>query len=557
MKDASAESARFEPTVFGAVRRYRIMVAAFALACMVAAIGHTLHHGKTYAAKASVTVPVSQSGQTVDSETLLIESPAVAQRAASIANNTLHERSFSAQNFSQGGGSLTIFPPVGAAAGSYGASIIGVAFTASSPRVAQVGVNALLQAFDQELSATIAAQYNNAIAGIDQTIISTTAPDQRALLLGQRNQLLVNEQTALSQQPTVLWAIEPRGPSSSSWKKTAAEGLVIGLVLGIAVAYVRASRRQGFIDEQDLAALYGVPLIGEIPALRAEKALRSNGAAGDGLPMRADPRSAVAEAFRFAAGSVERIRAQRGPRLSLVFVSPRAGAGKSMVVANLALAIAEGGTRVLVVDADAGDGQGLTTRLLLGTPADDGGLELVLAGQRPLAACIHPSPLNDAVAVLGSGPVLHRRVTGAARAKAASALLATASSFDIVLIDSPGLLQVADAAEMVGASDAAIIVVGPDELTRDHRETVDRLKHIGSDVVGYIYDGVPMSAPRARYQRNGSSARPTDLDPPTSSANGSSARPTDPDPSTGDFPTLSFGRPNDDGNTPSSELKRG
>ncbi len=556
MKDASAESARFEPTVFGAVRRYRIMVAAFALAGMVAAIGYALHHGKTYAAKASVTVSASEGGQSVDSEVLLIESPAVAQRAASIANNTLHEGSFSAQNFYQGGGSVTIFPPVGAAGGSYGASIIGVAFTASSPRVAQVGVNALLQAFDQELSATIAAQYNKAIAGIDQSIISTTDPVQRAALLGQRNQLLVNEQTALSYQPTVLWAIEPRGPSSSGWKKTAAEGLVIGLVLGVAVAYVRASRRQGFIDQQDLAALYGVPLIGDIPALRAEKALRSNGAAADGLPMRADPHSAVAEAFRFAAGSVERIRAERGPRLSLVFVSPRAGAGKSMVVANLALAIAEGGTRVLVVDADAGDG-GLATRLLLGTPADDGGLELVLAGQRPLAACIHPSPLDDAVAVLGSGPALHRPVTGAARAKAASALLATASSFDIVLIDSPGLLQVADAAEMVGASDAAIIVVGPDELTRDHVETVDRLKLIGSDVVGYIYDGVPMSAPRARYQRNGSSARPTDLDPPTSSANGSSARPRDLDPSAGDFPTLSFGRSHDDGNTPSSELKRG
>ena len=78
------------------------------------------------------------------------------------------------------------------------------------------------------------------------------------------------------------------------------------------------------------------------------------------------------------------------------------------------LAIAEGGTRVLVVDADAGDG-GLAARLLLGTPADDGGLEQVLAGQQPLANCIQPSPLNGAVAVLGSGPALHRRVTGAAR----------------------------------------------------------------------------------------------------------------------------------------------
>ena len=58
MKDASVESARFEPTVFGAVRRYRIMVLAFALAGMVAAVGYTLYAGKTYQAKASVTVPV-------------------------------------------------------------------------------------------------------------------------------------------------------------------------------------------------------------------------------------------------------------------------------------------------------------------------------------------------------------------------------------------------------------------------------------------------------------------------------------------------------------------
>ena len=221
-------------------------------------------------------------------------------------------------------------------------------------------------------------------------------------------------------------------------------------MLGAAVAYARASRRQGFIDRQDPATLYGVPLIGEIPAFDEKKALRSNGSATRGLPVSADPHSAVAEAFRFAAGSIERIRAERGPRLSLVFVSPLADAGKSMVVANLALAIAEGGTRVLAVDADTGDG-GLTARLLPGIQAN-GGLEQVLAGELPLPHCIQPSPLSAAVAVLGSGPALHPRVTGAARSKAASALLATAkSSFDVVLIDSPGLLQVADATELVGA----------------------------------------------------------------------------------------------------------
>jgi Mrp family chromosome partitioning ATPase len=280
-------------------------------------------------------------------------------------------------------------------------------------------------------------------------------------------------------------------------------------VLGAAAAYIRANRRHGYIGRQDPAALYGVPLIGEIPAFDAEKTLRSNGAAVHGLPVRADPHSAVAEAFRFTAGSLERIRAERGPRLSLVFVSPLADVGKSMVVANLALAIAEGGTRVLAVDADPGNG-GLTARLLLGAMTADG-LEHVLAGQQPLDNCIESSPLHSSLAVLGPGPALQRRVTGAARAKAASALLATAkSNFDVVLIDSPALLQVADATELVDASDAAIIVLSPDELIRDHVEMVDRLKLIGTDLVGYIYSQAPMPPQLVRNQRNGSSARVLD-----------------------------------------------
>ena len=537
MNDASVDSARFEPTVFGAVRRYRIMVLAFALAGLVVAVGYTLVVGKAYQAQASVSVPQPetqanvQPAQYLDSQVLLLETPAVAQRAASIADTTLQSNSLSAHDFSASGGSVSIAPPAGASAGTYGSSIIGVTFTASSPRVAQVGANSLLQAFHDVRSATISAQYNNALAGIDNTINSTTTSAQRAALEAQRSQVLVNQQIDLAQQPTVAWATEPTSPAGGGVKRTAAIGLVAGLVLGAAVAYVLASRRRGFVDQQDPAALYGVPLLGEIPAFEV-KTSRSNGAAA-GLPVSADPHSAAAEAFRFAAGSVERIRAERGPRLSLVFVSPLGGASKSVLVANLALAIAEGGTRVLVVDAGASNGD-LAARLLPGVP-EDGGLEQVLAGQQSLPNCIQPSPLSDAVAVLGSGPPLQRRVTGAARSKAASAVLATArSSFDVVLIDSPGLLQVADAAELVGASDAAIIVLSPDELIRDHVEMVDRLKLIGADVVGYIYNRAPTPPPLARYQRNGSSAHPRE-------------------PGVAELPTISLGRPLDGGNGPFSE----
>ena len=82
------------------------------------------------------------------------------------------------------------------------------------------------------------------------------------------------------------------------------------------------------------------------------------------------------------------------------------------------------------------------------------------------------------------------------------------SSSDIVLIDSPASLQVADATELVDAADAAITVLSPDELIRDHLEMVDRLRLIGSDIVCYIYNRAPMRPHLARYRRNGSSARP-------------------------------------------------
>jgi Mrp family chromosome partitioning ATPase len=78
----------------------------------------------------------------------------------------------------------------------------------------------------------------------------------------------------------------------------------------------------------------------------------------------------------------------------------------------------------------------------------------------------------------------------------------------LVLIDSPALLQVADAVELVGASDAVIIVLSPNELIRDHLEMVDRLNLIGVDVVGCIYNRAPMRPRFARHRHDRSSAHP-------------------------------------------------
>jgi Mrp family chromosome partitioning ATPase len=265
---------------------------------------------------------------------------------------------------------------------------------------------------------------------------------------------------------------------------------LIGTVLGAALAFARASRRRGFDDRLQPAAVYDAPLIGEIPAFGTKKILSSGSGSAGSVPMTADPHSAVAEAFRFTAGSVERIRAARGSRLSLVFVSTTAGAGTSAVAANVALALAERGTSVLAVDADAADGF-LTALLLPDSPTADG-FEQVLAGQAAAADCIQTSPLHEGVAVIRSGQTTPGRATGAAYSEAVEKMLADARTrFDVVLINSPALLRVADATELVDASDATIIVVGPGEPIRDHFDLVDRLRLIESEVVGYIYKRAP------------------------------------------------------------------
>jgi Chain length determinant protein len=171
---AGVEPSRFEPTVIGAMRRYRIMVLAIVVGATAAAVGYSLMQPKIYSAKASFTAspPASQQGQQVDSgpgldsQVLLLQSQAVAGRAARIADRALGSNRLTASDFS--GSSLTITPPTGTTPGTYGASIIDISFTGPSASIAQVGLKAVLQAYGEAVSATARAQSAATVADLDQ-----------------------------------------------------------------------------------------------------------------------------------------------------------------------------------------------------------------------------------------------------------------------------------------------------------------------------------------------------------------------------------------------------
>jgi len=492
MMATKIEPGRFEPTVFGAVRRYWIMVLTIAVLMAGAAVGYSLIQPEVYRAYATVTVPQSalaqgeSHDQYFDSQVLLLQSQEVADRATRIANAALNENVLSLRDFAGEGKSLEITPPEGTTPGGFGSSIVALTFTWPSSRVAQTGVNAVLQAFDDVRSAAIAAQGTADVAAVERTIRDARAKGQVTDLQNQRTQTLVNLQLALANHPTVAWAPEPQVPINGNSKRSAVIGLMAGLVLGAALAYLRASRRRCVDDSSDPLAIYDAPLIADIPP-GGRRGIRAGHSAGaELLPMTADPQSQAAEAFRFAAGSVERLRAAHEDRLAVVFVSAEAGVDRSTVVANVALALAESGAPVLAVDADAGEGA-LTGLLLPGSPSADG-FEQVVAGCRPVTDCIETSPLNPNVTVLRAGPLRVKRTTGLAYAAAVERVIAEAKgSFDLVLIDSPALLEVANAVELVQDADAAIVVLGPGETVQDHVSMVERLDEVESGLAGYVY----------------------------------------------------------------------
>lgn len=477
-----------EPTVFGAVRRHWVLVVAVVLITTVVSVGYTLVVPELYRARASVTVPLpislpsEQGDQYLDSQVLLLRSREVAEQATRIANEGMAGNVFSVDDFIGDHSSFEITPPEGANPGSFGASTVAVAFTWPDARAAQIGANSGLQAFSEVRSAAIAADAEARAAGIDRAIRDPRTREQYGALENQRSEALVAGQVDLARQPTIAWAGTPEVPINANSRNAAIIGLVLGLVLGAALAYAWAVRRRHFDDRGGPGGLYDAPLIGEIPGFETEKSRPEGTVPAGSLPVIRGEVATVGEAFKVAAGRFQRVRATQRV---FAFVSPRSTPRSSALVADLALALAAGGTRVLVVDARA---DGVLTGLLL--PGDDSteGWAQLVAGQGVVADCIQHSPWNEAVALLGAGPTTAPSVTGAAYAEAAERILTgIGEGFDVVLVDSPPVLEVAEAGELAGVCDGIVVAVGEHDLVQDHAEVVDRLDLIDTAVVGYFF----------------------------------------------------------------------
>lgn len=247
-------------------------------------------------------------------------------------------------------------------------------------------------------------------------------------------------------------------PVSPNLTMTILVALLVGLGSGLGLVYVSDILDDRFRSVEEMQALLRVPVLAMIREL--EKIEEATGM--DAIQTCVAPNAAESEAFRtlrtalsFADNDTHQV----------VISSPEPGDGKTTVLANLAVAVAQAGKRTLLIDADLRR-PGLTA--MMGMRGIDG-LSSVIRGSEDVVsmaeAQIRPSGLEN-LDVLPSGP----RPTNPAEllgGQRFSELLAWAESvYDQVFIDSPPALATSDAAVIGRLVNGVMLVVQPGKNRR-------------------------------------------------------------------------------------------
>ncbi len=277
-------------------------------------------------------------------------------------------------------------------------------------------------------------------------------------------------------------AVAPSAPTSPNLRMLIALGALLGLAVGVGVAMLRTVLDSRIHTLHDIENVTDRPMLGGI-AYDPDAQKRP-------LIVHADPRSPRAESFRTLRTNLQFLDVEGGAR-TFVISSAGPGEGKSTTTANLAIALAETGARVALLDGD----------LRLPRVADymglEGGVGLtdVLIGRIDVADALQKWGQKD-LFVLTSGRVPPNPSELLGSAAMDQVLTSLGEYFDYVLIDAPPLLLVTDAA-VIGKKARGVILVAASGKTKkqEFAGAVRTLTTAGVDLLGTVVTMLPTKGP--------------------------------------------------------------
>lgn len=380
--------------------------------------------------------------------------------------------------------------------------------TASTPVVLQPVIDSLgLDITPAELSQRVSAT-----ADLNTVIVTITAEDtspaQAAAIAQAVAESLVKAIGDLESPSdngaspvklsVVTPASAPESPSAPNTRLNLAIGLICGLAIGTGIAILRTSLDTKVRGEAGLRRITDAPVLGGISF--------DSDATKKPLLTQAPAQSPRAESFRQIRTNLQFAHVDHDSKAILV-TSSLPGEGKTTTATNLAIAMAQAGQSVVLVDADLRRPRvdeylgldrtaGLTTALIgaadvndLLQPWGDDDLYVLASGQIP------PNPSE----LLGSDAMR-------------SLISRLEYAFDAVIIDAPPLLPVTDAAVLAQQVGGVVLVVGSSRVkTPDLQKSLAALDMVKADMLGIVMNLLPSKGPDAyaySYYGNENEAKP-------------------------------------------------
>ncbi|MCQ2001773.1 polysaccharide biosynthesis tyrosine autokinase [Arthrobacter zhaoxinii] len=294
-------------------------------------------------------------------------------------------------------------------------------------------------------------------------------------------------------------AVAPTAPSAPDTKLNLFVGLVVGLMAGVGTAILRSALDTKVRGEADVSRVTKAPILGGI-SFDVDAAKRP-------VLTQAAPQSPRAESFRQIRTNLQFANVDSNSNTILV-TSSLPGEGKSTTATNMAIAMAQAGQRVVLIDADLRrpmvatylgleSGAGLTTALIgtadvedLLQPWGEDDLYVLTSGQIP------PNPSE----LLGS--------------EAMSKMITRLSDeFDAVIVDAPPLIPVTDSTVLAQKVSGVVLVVASGKIqSRDLEKSLSSLELVKANLLGTVLNMLPSKGPDAyaysyySYESKGESA---------------------------------------------------
>jgi tyrosine-protein kinase Etk/Wzc len=391
----------------------------------------------------------------------------------------------------------------------------------------QLQIASLLQRFGDQHPVVIAARkqlaelqgerskYDTKFRDLPSTEVKAVQLQRDAKVAEDTYELLLNRIQELSVQRVgtggnvhiVDTAMRPGKPAKPKKALIISAATLLGLIVGTGFVLLRRNMFKGIVDPEQIERSFHLPVYGLVP-LSAEQALiekrqpQPGGTRLRELLAHSRPRDLTVESLRSLRTSLQFSMMDAKNRV-IVLTGSVPGVGKSFLTANLGVLLAHSGKRVLLIDGDMR--RGALERYLGGS--QENGFSELLSGQISLDEAIRTSNIDNLSFIsCGRRPPNPSELLMSPRL--GQYLEVLSQRFDMLLIDTPPVLAVTDAA-IIGAHAGSTFLVLRSGIHTEGEiaDTLKRLRTAGVAVEGGIFNAVPQRKRNAYYGYDYTSAQ--------------------------------------------------